>query len=51
MEKREKNQPIQTPKGMHDILPDDYAYFNMFYEKAEEIASYYGFQPIETPIL
>lgn len=51
MEKKEKNQLIQTPKGMHDILPDDYAYFNLFYEKAEEIASYYGFQPIETPIL
>jgi len=50
-EKEKKNQIIQTPKGMHDILPEDYAYFNHFYEKADDISSYYGFQPIETPIL
>jgi histidyl-tRNA synthetase len=42
---------LQTPKGMHDILPEEYAIYKAIYEKAEEIASYYGFLPIQTPQL
>lgn len=42
---------LQTPKGMHDILPEEYAIYKAIYEKAEEIASYYGFLPIQTPHL
>lgn len=49
--KKEKKNTIQTPKGMHDILPENYLYYQYIYEKAEEIASYYGFQPIQTPHL
>lgn len=36
---------------MHDILSDEYIFYQNIYDKAEEIASYYGFQPIQTPHL
>lgn len=36
---------------MHDILPDEYIFYQNIYDKAEEISSYYGFQPIQTPHL
>lgn len=36
---------------MRDILPEEYAFYQNFYEKAESIANYYGFQPIQTPHL
>ncbi len=42
---------IQSPKGMHDILPEDYELYQKVYEKAEEISEYYGFSPIQTPHL
>ncbi len=41
----------QTPKGMKDIMSDDYILYQNIFDKAEEIASYYGFQPIQTPHL
>ncbi len=46
-----KKEILQSPKGMNDILPDRYYQFQGFFEKAQEIAVYYGFRPIETPIL
>jgi histidyl-tRNA synthetase len=46
-----KNQDIASPKGMRDIIGDDYYKFQGFFEKAQEVAVYYGFTPIETPIL
>ena len=46
-----KNQDIASPKGMRDIIGDDYYKFQGFFEKAQEVAVYYGFSPIETPIL
>ena len=42
---------LQTPKGMRDIIGDDYYKFQGLFEKAQEVAVYYGFKPIETPIL
>ncbi|MBC7073885.1 histidine--tRNA ligase [Candidatus Parcubacteria bacterium] len=42
---------FQTPKGMSDILPEDWFYFQKILEKVQEIVSYYGFERIETPIL
>jgi len=36
---------------MRDIVGDDYYYFQGFFEKAQEVSMYYGFKPIETPIL
>ncbi|HTH93147.1 MAG TPA: histidine--tRNA ligase [Candidatus Paceibacterota bacterium] len=46
-----KSQEIASPKGMRDIIGDDYYKFQGFFEKAQEVAVYYGFKPIETPIL
>ena len=45
------NQDLSTIKGTHDILPDTYYDRQGLFEKAQEIAEYYGFSPIETPIL
>jgi len=42
---------IQNVAGMHDILPDDQKYYEKIYETAKEIADFYGFSRIETPIL
>jgi len=52
---REKNTSkkaaYSSPKGMHDILGEKYFDYQGIFEKASEIALYYGFKPIETPIL
>ncbi|MBI2046502.1 MAG: histidine--tRNA ligase [Parcubacteria group bacterium] len=44
-------EPPTSPKGMRDIIDDSYYRYQGFFEKAQEIAVYYGFTPIETPIL
>ena len=36
---------------MHDILPEDQKYYDKVYETAREIADFYNFSRIETPIL
>ena len=36
---------------MHDILPEDRQYFQKIFNVVEDIANFYGFQEIETPIL
>lgn len=41
----------QSVKGMRDLVGDQVFAFQGFMEKAAEIALYYGFKPIETPIL
>lgn len=46
-----KKEGLQAPRGMRDIIGDDYYLFQGFFEKAQEVAMYYGFKPIETPIL
>lgn len=51
MAKKTKKGPPKSPKGMRDIMGDEYYYYQGFFEKAQEIAVYYNFQPIETPIL
>lgn len=45
------NTQKQAVKGMRDISNDTYYYMQGFFEKAQEVAEYYGFKPIETPIL
>lgn len=50
-EKKVKKEAFATPKGMRDITGEDYYKFQGFFEKAQEIAIYYGFSPIETPML
>jgi histidyl-tRNA synthetase len=46
-----KKGEIASPKGMRDVIGPDYYKFQGLYEKAQEIAVYYGFTPIETPVL
>jgi histidyl-tRNA synthetase len=49
--KKDKIADITSPKGMRDLMNEDYYGFQGFFEKAQEVAVYYGFKPIETPIL
>lgn len=49
--KKPKIEDIASPKGMRDILDKEYYEYQGFFEKASEVAIYYGFRPIETPIL
>lgn len=49
--KKSGDQNLQSVKGMHDLIGDDYYLYQGLAEKAAEIAIYYGFKPIETPIL
>ncbi len=42
---------VSSPKGMRDLMNEEYYSFQGFFEKAQEIAVYYGFKPIETPML
>jgi len=51
--KQSKNtsKEIISPKGMRDIINEEYYAFQGFFEKAQEIAIYYGFKPIETPMM
>lgn len=48
---RGRKEIIQSVKGMRDILEKDAAYFKFIEKKSEEIASYYGFQQIITPVV
>lgn len=45
-----KKPKFQSPTGMHDILPEDQRYFRKIYDVVEDIANFYGFEKIETPI-
>jgi len=46
-----KKPKFQSPTGMHDILADDQKYFQKIYDIVENIANFYRFEKIETPIL
>ena len=48
---KNKISEAATPKGMRDLMSEEYYAFQGFFEKAQEVAIYYGFKPIETPIL
>ena len=48
---KNKNQEVASPKGMRDLMNEEYYSFQGFFEKAQEVAVYYGFKPIDTPIL
>lgn len=49
MQKKPTKEVIQTPKGTHDILPVDEAYWASVRRVAGAIAHFYGFARIETP--
>lgn len=42
---------FQSPTGMHDILSKDWRYYKKIYDVCKDIADFYGFEQIETPIL
>jgi len=48
---KNKSKNLSSPKGMRDIINEEYYNFQGFFEKAQEVAVYYGFKPIETPML
>jgi len=49
--KKKSKKKVGSPKGMRDIMNEEYYNFQGFFEKAQEVAVYYGFKPIETPIM
>lgn len=42
---------FQRPTGMHDILPQDQAYFQKIYDTCKSVVEFYNFEKIDTPIL
>lgn len=42
---------LAAPRGMRDVMGDEYYALQGFFEKAQEIAEYYGFKPIKTPVV
>ena len=42
---------FQSPKGMHDLLPKDFLYFDKVEKSLRKISSLLGFSRIETPVL
>ncbi len=50
-ENKNKMSNVSSLKGMRDLMNEEYYSFQGFFEKAQEVAVYYGFKPIETPML
>jgi histidyl-tRNA synthetase len=46
-----KKLKYQAPTGMHDILPEDQKYYKKIHDTVFDIASFYGFMKIDTPIV
>jgi histidyl-tRNA synthetase len=46
-----KKIKFQSPNGMHDIFGENQKYFEKIYDTVKEIAEFYNFEKIETPIL
>jgi histidyl-tRNA synthetase len=46
-----KKPKYKTPTGMHDILPEDQKYFDKVFDVVRQMANFYGFKRIETPLL
>ncbi len=46
-----KKEVPTSLKGMFDLIGEEYYAYQGLFEKAQEVAVYYGFTPIETPIL
>lgn len=52
MSKEKNNDEIlKTPKGMHDILPEEGRWWEKVDKTTEKVMDFYGFQKIETPLL
>ncbi len=46
-----KKPKFQSPTGMHDILPENQKYYRRIYDVVLNIADFYGFGKIDTPIV
>jgi len=46
-----KKPKFQSPTGMHDILPKDQRYYQRIYNIVSDVADFYGFGKIDTPII
>ena len=46
-----KKLKFQLPTGMHDILFNEQKYFQRIFKVCEEMAKFYGFKKIDTPIV
>lgn len=51
MPRKPKIKTFQAPKGMNDVLPNVQKYWDKFFKISKELAVFYGFETIETPIL
>jgi histidyl-tRNA synthetase len=51
LRKPNENKTIPRLRGMRDILPDEYRYWELAVNKAESIIKYYGFARTEIPVL
>lgn len=49
MTKKSKLQPLQAPRGTHDILPAIQPVWNKIRKITQELSSYYGYGRIDTP--
>ena len=48
---KKNNEAIFSLKGMFDHFDETYYKYQGFFEKAQEVAVYYGFKPLDTPCL
>ena len=46
-----KKLKFQTPTGMHDVLPEDQFLYEKIYGVVDDVAKFYGFGKIETPMV
>jgi len=42
---------VSRLRGMKDVLPDEYKYWNLVIKKATELSKAYGFRRLDTPVL
>lgn len=48
---RIKKKLVEKVKGMHDILPSEMPYWDLFLDAVNEVTATFGFNKFETPIL
>lgn len=46
-----KKSRLQAPTGMHDVLGEDQPYFKRIWDAVNEIARFYAFSKIDTPMV
>src|SRR3989344_1697192 len=50
-EDRARDKTFQAPRGMHDVAPADQQWWDRITRVGRELADFYNFGRIETPIL